>query len=256
MVNWRLSIVSWLVVISAAMVLALSPAALSAQSAQSWYEQLLQKGFAEGSFMHQILIVKELKDGHIVCRDIDADKFETGSFFELMEGRETEYRYLLNQRSEAIQDYNPSAQDEEKTLAEVFRFTHADTIILAPENGERWSIFRRDLKTGAKRDFMVKGPAEAQPEEIKKWLLEKIGYSGIVLDQNDKFLLVALYRELAEGASAMIVKSSHELLRIKKSQMAGSALLTRRDCHKSVCVFEILIEETKNQYPAGSKVFF
>ena len=255
MVNWPISVASWLVVVSSVGMLAPCPVALCAQSAQSWYEQLLQKGLAGGAFMHQILIVKELKDGHIVSRDIDAEKFETGSFFELMEGRETEYRYLLNQRSEAIQDYHPAAQDEEKSLADVFRFTHADTIILAPESGERWSIFRRDEKAGAKREFIVKGPAEAGAEEIKKWLIEKIGYSGIVLDHMDNFLLVALYHELTEGASAMLVQNSHEMLRIKKSQMAGSALLTRRDCHKSICVFEILIEN-KSRFPAGTKVFF
>ena len=53
----------------------------------------------------------------------------------------------------------------------------------------------------------------------------------------------------------MLVQESHEMLRIKKSQMAGSALLRRLDCHKSICVFEILIE-TKSRYPVGTKVFF
>ena len=62
-------------------------------------------------------------------------------------------------------------------------------------------------------------------------------------------------KKIGERASAMLVQESHEMLRIKKSQMAGSALLRRLDCHKSICVFEILIE-TKSRYPVGTKVFF
>ena len=53
----------------------------------------------------------------------------------------------------------------------------------------------------------------------------------------------------------MLVQGSEGTLRIKKSELAGSALRRRLDCHRGVCVFEVMIQ-AMDRYPLGSKVFF
>ena len=220
-----------------------------------WYEKLKAKDPESGAFIHRLLIVTELKDGKFLAPKLDYEAFSEKSFLELLEAREVELGALLNQRGESSQDYSPPKDNLEKMFDEVFRFTSADTIIYAPKDGEHWSFYRRDDRSRAKKEFMIKGPEENSAEAIKKWLIAKLGYTGIVLAQDDKYLLVGTYQQPQEGASAMLILDSDKALRIKKSQMEGSALLRRLDCQHNICVFEILIQ-SKNSYPVGSKIFF
>ena len=228
---------------------------IGAPSAQRWYESLSPKDPATGVFVHRILLVKGIKDGHLLTLDLDIDGFGEGSYLELIEGRESEVGYLLNQRSDTIQDYHTPKDELEPMFAAAFRFTSADTIIYAPAGAEHWSFYRPDPKLGAKKEFMVKGPEQANADAIKQWIIAKIGYNGVLLAQDNNYVLVAMYKELQEGASAMLVQGSEGTLRIKKSELAGSALRRRLDCHRGVCVFEVMIQ-AMDRYPLGSKVFF
>ena len=225
-----------------------------APSAQNWLLSLSPKKLATGTSIHRVLIATGIKNGRLLTPDIDSESFSNDSFFDLIEGREAEYCDLLNQRTDAT-DATPSQKSLEVMFAAAFRYSQADTILYAPLESEHWSFYRPDPQLGAKKEFMVKGPEQRDADAIKKWIIAKIGYGGVLLAQDKNYLLVGMYQKLGEGGSAMLVLDSDGMLRIKKSQMAGSALLRRRDCYRNVCVFEILIP-TKSQYPLGSKVFF
>ena len=224
-------------------------------TAQQWYATLSPKDLATGTFMHRVLIVTGLKDGHLQTLELSSDTFSENSFLDLIEGRETELCSLLNQRSDTLQDYHPPGDKLEQMFAAAFRFTPTDTIIYAPPDSEHWSIYRREAGLGVKKEFMVKGPDETTADAIKKWIIAKLGYSGVLMAQDGNYLLAAMYRELPEGGTAMLVLNSDNAFRIKKSQEAGSALLRRLDCHHNMCVFEILIP-TINRYPIGTKLLF
>ena len=230
------------------------PAAAS-PSAQNWYHALSPKDPPASAFLHRILMVTGIKDGRLLTPDIDTEAFSEDTYLDLIDGRETEMGLQINQRSETIQDYHPPGDKPEQIFAAAFRFTSADTIIYAPPGEEHWSIYRRDAQVGVKKEFMVKGPDEVTEKAIKKWIIAKFGYHGVLLAQDHNYLLAAMYQEVPEGGSAMLVLDSDNLLRIKKSQMAGSALLRRLDCHRSICVFEIMIPGA-SRYPIGSKIFF
>ena len=229
--------------------------ALGATSAQSWYESLELKEPARGAFVHRILIVKDIREGHLVSLDVDSEKFAEGTYFDLIEGREMEMASRLNRRGGGSQDYQPTGGKPEELFAAAFRFTHADTIIYAAPQSEHWIFYRPDPQLGAKKEFMIKGPEQKDAPAVKKWLIEKLGYNGVLLARQDNLLLVATYSDAGGSQSAMLVKESDGLLRIKKSQGAGSALLQRRDCYRNMCVFEIVIKTTED-YPVGTKVFF
>ena len=229
--------------------------ALGATSAQSWYESLELKEPTAGAFVHRILIVKDFHEGHLVSLELDSEKFTEGTYFDLIEGRETEAVFRLNRHSNETQDYHPAGDKPEEMFAAAFRFTHADTIIYADPQNEHWVFYRPDPKLGAKKEFIIKGPEQKDEQNVKKWLIEKLGYNGVLLAQQNNLLLVATYSDAATSKAAMLVKDSDGILRVKKSQDAGSALLQRRDCYRNMCVFEIVIK-TKENYPIGTKVFF
>ena len=229
--------------------------ALGATTAQSWYESLELKEPARGAFVHRILIVKDIREGHLVSLDVDSEKFTEGTYFDLVEGREMEAVSRLNRRGGSTQDYQPMGSKPEELFAAAFRFTHVDTIIYASPESEHWIFYRPDPQLGAKKEFMIKGPEQKDAQSVKKWLIEKLGYNGVLLAQQDSLFLVATYSDAAGSQSAMLVKESDGLLRIKKSQGGGSALLKRRDCYRDMCVFEVVIKTTED-YPVGTKVFF
>ena len=229
--------------------------AFCATTAQSWYESLGQKEPSAGAFIHRILIVNEIRDGHLISLPLDGEKFTEQTYFDLIEAREAEAVSRLNRRSGGLQDYTVHGNKPEELFASAFRFTRADTIIFAPPDSEHWVFYRPDAKLGAKKEFMIKGPEQKDALAVKKWLIEKLGYSGVLLAQQNNLLMVATYTDAAGAQSAMLAKESAGVLRIKKAQEAGSALLQRRDCYRNMCVFEIMIQSTDN-YPVGSKVFF
>ena len=244
----------WCRLLGAPAALCLSVLASAAPSPLVWYGELLQKGLKGGAYIHHVLVVEQLKDGHVITHDLDPQEFAAGSYFDLVTGQETEFRFLLNQGADEVSTYHPPSS-EEQLFAQMFRFTGADTIISAPLNNQRWGVYRPGVQGVARKEFIAKGPDKVTPEAVKNWLMEKIGYSGVVLAHKDGYLLVAMYKALDEGGSAMLVGDSHEALRIKSSQMEGAALLQRLDCNSSVCVFKIMID-AKNIYLPGSKVFF
>ena len=224
-------------------------------SPMAWYDDLMQKGPTAGAYVHRLLIVEKVANGHVKTRGIDAKELKTNSYFDVMDARETEYRYTFN-----LLPGTPVAQKQDKRpmeqiFAEIFATTYADTIIYAPLDDERWSIYRPESQDTAKREFIVKGPVQDNVAAISKWLVEKLGYSGIVLDRKDEYILVATYKQLNEADAAMLVIDSADQLRVKKSQMNGGALLKRFECWRSICVFKILIDTNKT-FPSGTKVFY
>ena len=233
----------------------LAAEAISATSAQSWYEALAQKEPSSGAFVHRILIVQEIRDGHLISLSLDRETFTEGTYFDLIDARESETVFRLNRRGEDIQDYVNEGNKPEDLFTSAFRFTNADTIIWASPESEHWIFYRPDAQLVAKKEFMIKGPEQKDAGAVKKWLVEKLGYNGVLLAREDNLMLVATYADAKESGSAMLVKESAGLLRVKKSQSAGAALLQRRDCYRNVCVFEVMIKGA-DSYPVGSKVFF
>ena len=224
-------------------------------SPSGWLNDLMNKQGLKGEFIHRIVIVTDIKTGHANLLEINKDELTSDAFFDLIEKKELEFPFLLNKRPEERSTYTNDKNNIEEYSTELFKITYADTVIYAPKGEERWTFYRLAPDGQAHKAFAIKGPSDAGAASLKAWFIDKLGYSGFLLDHKGSYVLAAVYKPLQKGANALLASQSESQLRIKKSETKGTTLLKMIDCAQNVCVFEILIDK-QEKWSQGAKVIF
>ena len=221
----------------------------------AWFHEVMDKQGLKGEYVHHILILSSFKDGHGEPIEMDKNALAKDGFIDLVEQKEIEFPFLLNKRGEEKSTYAIDKKNIEDYSSAIFHITYADTVIYAPKNEERWTFYRPSADGEAKKAFAVKGPKDPGAGEFRDWLVDKLGYSGFLLDHKGSYILGAVYKPVAKGGNALLASHSESQLRIKKSEAQGTTLLKMVDCAERICIFEILIDK-QEKWSQGAKIIF
>lgn len=211
-----------------------------------WAEESTGK---TGAFPHLLALVTSLPEkgkGQAQFMDIDVAAFNKLSYVQLPDLVSADWDLKLNK--DRFNDVD--------SLDAVLQVTKADTVLLAPEKGE-WKFLRSD-KSGKREVLMsAKGPKSTKPKDIVAWILQTLGWDGVVLDQHGDFLLVGS-TALVLGAGqiqALAVGDSTAKFTLKANERKGAGLLSLSENKGGLAVFDIVfLGQGVTALPTGTKL--
>jgi hypothetical protein len=238
----------------------------SAPSAAEWFRTIKSLPNEKNRWIHRIAFIEKIEGTTVSFLSIDRKKFEKDTFFELISPDEASYQEKLNKPLPLpsylvdLMKIRPNQLDSKKSFTrpedyfqELFQNTYVDLIIYGGKSDKRWTFYTQKANKKFNREFTIKAPDDFTETTIKSWLLDKIGYSGIILATKKNYLLVAAYKKLKKDANGLIIGDSSGTLRIKGSKIKGDGLLRLVHSDENICVFEILIAPAK-QVVKGTKL--
>lgn len=222
--------------------LTLSTRALATElKAKDWYASLRQEGVLAESFPLRILFLRQEGDSYKPMA-IDAKAFQALSYMEVIDFRELQYFELLN--SPAIKTMTvPKNRDE--LFARWMKLSYTDTIVLDQPDEKRWLVFHKDKEGQAKRIFKGRAPDSLDPHAIHRWLLDKIGYSAVVLRAKGNFFFILHLSRALPVIQALAIENSAGDFLIPAERIKGSALLQLLDKWEDFGIYEgVLVKES------------
>jgi hypothetical protein len=206
-----------------------------------WYRELAQKPKSKVIFSQRVVFVSEFEPTQTKLPAGDLAESMKDEFFEVLSERETNFSHLINDNPTSEGTIEIPEKGVENRIAAVFKETFADTVVYASPKQERWDIYRLDETGTITKEITAKAGA-SDMKAAKEWFIEKIGYSGVVLDYKEPYLLIGSIKNLQAGKSALLVAASSKQFRIKKSETQIATALKIIDCKKGLCVAELLIK--------------
>ena len=254
-ITWTLRPATLLWLVCLPIIAAPAARAQSSLSPREWLGELTARGPISCECPHLFAFVKETAGGKTELLDLDEEKFQNDSFWDLVNADELAFTRRMNREPDGKNRYPAGSEDPSEAYAEIFRTTMADTILLTPKKGERWTIVRPNNKGRPEQVFAAKKPADTSAAGVRAWLMQKLGYQGFLLDQRDRFVLVATFAAVSSSANALLLAGTAGNLRIKQDDAQGGALLKLVSCDEGICIFEKLIDNGKKAV-RGEKVVF
>lgn len=215
-------------------------------SIAAWYRSLNDKNV----WPEHIAFVKKIEKDSIDFLDVDVESFEKHTFLKLKDVDYRKFARSLNLRSKAKR-----LMDEWSDIDSFTVSSNIDTIVIVNENEKRWSIHRKTIDKGLEKILIAKKPDNLSSENLRDWFVEKIGFSGVVIDVRDKFVLAACYKKLSFDTNVMVAQKSVNLPRLNRNQQFGDGLLRFIDRKDDLCLFE-LVTEPRDQLAKGVKIIF
>jgi hypothetical protein len=230
----------------------------------TWYNEVMKKPAGDekkaSAIIQRIAFIQNVsKKGELQFLSIDKNEFEKDTIAELIEPWEFSFSDVLNKTSaRGGEQEKEEPANVVQVAAALFQNTYADTVIHAPPNKKHWTVYRAHPKDGAASALEIPAPASRKNPtaiDLKQWLIQNLGYGGVVFDRRDGRILVGSYKPLAASDNAMLTHATEDQLRLQKSAAQGAALLKLISCEKSICIFEILLEKQKES-ARGVKVIY
>lgn len=201
-----------------------------------------------GAFPHHVLFVTELPakgKGKVQFMNINAEEFNKLGYFKLADQASAAWDIKIN----------GAASSKGDALVALQKTTNADTVILAPANGD-WKFLRA---VGGKREtlYSAKPPKSTEPPDIAAWILSTLGWDGVVLAQQGEFLLVGSSAKILSQPQiqALAVTDSLDKFALKKDQRKGAGLLSLSENKDGTGVFDVVfLGQGIKEIPAGTKL--
>ena len=204
---------------------------VTAPALASWLESVKN---ATGGIPRQLAILRtlpKLAGKFPEFLPIDKAKFDSLSYLRVADFASSDWDFKLNVSK--LKKVDP--------FDAVIQITGADTVILAPEQGD-WKILRK-VEDEATVVHSGKGPASLTPDAIISWLFSSFNWDGVVLAQTSDYLLVgSSTAALAQPQiQALAVSNSEDKLRLSAAERKGSGLLSLSENSGGFGVFDIVV---------------
>ena len=212
----------------------------SVPTAKSWSASEEFTPTARKAWAHRVAFIESFSEGDAEFLDLDRAEFEKDTFFELVEKKEVSYYEKLNKSENMGSLVAP--KDVQAYFALVFERTKADTVVYKDPQTGRWTFYSRSASGQAKREFAAKAPDSDSPNELKAWLVSKLGYSGFVIDKKGKYVLVASFNKVDTKKNALYIGNSEGRFRITEGRAKFGGLLRYVNSHDNICVYEVVLK--------------
>jgi hypothetical protein len=237
MVNLKKHLIDALLIFTAIFAAVLLNSSRGHSEEQELSDEELVKWLAEGtgklnrlaerkSVPIRVLVVTGIdKKTGVNFMKIDAAEFSRLGMFVLGESADVAWSLLVNKVPQTKS--KDDAANLSQTMHRVFGISGSDLIVYAPEKGgEPWSI---RIDDGSQIRTIATVPRLRNGADIGKvydWILESLGYNGIVLDQRNEFFLIAGRPDaLVKEAQAVVLGDSAGKTSLKQKEKSGTALL-------------------------------
>jgi hypothetical protein len=198
---------------------------------ESWYKQLVEKnnGQFPGVFPAAFVMVKKLPaKGEVeYLGNVDAAAFNKLGFFKIANWRNADWNFKLNRaKFEKL--------DARKVI---YDLTGANTIVAAEK--KRWKFYQG---TSKKPLATIKAPKSDKAAVVSEWLIDGLGWDGVVLDQKgDELLVGSTSKILAQPEiQALAIANSEKKFLVTAKERKGSGLLSLQKISGGLGVFDVV----------------
>ncbi len=228
-------------------------------TAQSWVKRLRDenklKSAATGLFPARILFVEDLPaKGQPVFANIDVEDFDKIGFLKAASKKELDYFFALNKKPKNLREKsNPVAQTPDSWLSVLLEASEADSVLWMHKKGD-WQLYQnRD----GKPEILISRPPRSgrDAEDVHKWLLDGLGYEGVIIDKQDNFLLVGNLANITKSdTQALLLKNSADKFTMANAKKEGGGLLQLANHFEGFAMFELLLGDRPESIPIGTKI--
>lgn len=227
-------------------------------TAKSWVKRLRGenklKAAATGLFPARILFVTEFPaKGDPVFADIDVEEFDKIGFLKAASKKDLEYFFALNQKTKGTQEkVTPVKRTPENWLSILLEASEADSVLVMNKKRD-WQLYQN--REGKPEILITRPGTKDSAEGVHKWLISALGYEGVVIDKNDKFLLIGnLVNITKKDTQALLLKESANKFSMATAKKEGSGLLQLANHFEGFAMFELLLGDNPETLPVGTKI--
>ena len=223
--------------------------------AKEWFLSAQDAQMLKGIYPQRILFMSvkgEAEDPKLI--EVDSSAFNSLGFLELVEPSEVNFSTQINLDNVNKQMAASPPDSRERLIQSWFVTTHADTVILESREDGRWGIYYEDQGRPAIRAFKGRGPRDRSAAGIHTWLVENLGYTGIVLRAKGQFFLVARLVHAITANQILAIDRSSEQFVIPFDDRKGLGLLQHVESWGDISIFESLLVKGIGEIREGTKV--
>ena len=140
-------------------------------------------------------------------------------------------------------------------LADFFKCSKADTIIVGGPKVKKWSFYKTKGKGKIATIYKASGPKKLTPSAISSWLRKTLGYDAVVLSKEGQFMLAGLVSKVRnKKLQGLLLKNTDNKYYVRGKE--GAALLQLLKTSNGYAMFEVVIEKDDLSKAQYSKVLF
>lgn len=230
-----------------------------ALTAKSWVKRLREenklKAAATGLFPVRILFVEDLPaKGNPVFADFDVKAFDQIGFLKAASKKDLDYFFALNKKTTNTQEKEaPAARTAESWLSILLDASEADSVLWMHKKGD-WQLYHQ-IRDGKPQVLITRPGTEDSAEGVHKWLLNALGYEGVIIDKQNNFLLIGNLANITKkDTQALLLKNSADKFSMATAKKEGSGLLQLANHFEGFAMFELLLGDQPESIPVGTKI--
>jgi hypothetical protein len=162
---------------------------------------------------------------------------------------------------EYIKVFNPVSfldpWDGEDWLPHLLRLQEIDGVIYYQAADQKLSLYQEGSEKVTKIFELskVKANQVLNSQFLYQKILDAFNFDGFVIDQKDKYLLVALFRGNFPANQALLIEENIQQMRVAPKNVKASGLLQLRNRTNELAIYEILLSRDQMlKVPRGTKV--